>query len=287
MLKAEEQLTVARDVLVSELGHLGRSPSILGWLQPGWRDMLAYLVMRILVEAAGRTKARAEVLVAQIGTVVDWQVGFQTKDVGGRDESPAVRKRVERFRATPRRLFSGPWQVLLWDTLEIVPEQFGPEFDPRLFDLDKSLKYLASIRIDSMEDCLDAEEMLDQVRQPGRLVDFVNGNHMFVGNGSSSPRLAFEASPGGGTVGQPGCEHFDGHFPLQCWVEPFENHAHPTAADHIANFVATQFAERAGGRGLQEGKHLLQIFFWFGLSRVFRSSSVEIWVSDSYGNVVD
>ena len=97
----------------------------------------------------------------------------------------------------------------------------------------------------------------DEKRQPESLADFVDWDHVFVGYGCCRPRLAFETSPSRGAVGQPRREHFHGHRSLECRVETLEHHAHPTATDQIANFVASQFAELAFGRRLQKGERRL------------------------------
>ena len=130
LLNAQGRLREAGELLVTKNHRHDRSARIAGRLQAGGSDVLSYLVMRVLTAGDRLPKSRAEVLVARMGRVFGWEVGSQTTEVGGRDESPAIRKRVERFRASPRWLVSAPWQVLLWDTLEIPPDRFGEEGAP-------------------------------------------------------------------------------------------------------------------------------------------------------------
>ena len=85
--------------------------------------MLSYLIMRVLVEGACLTKGEAEVQVALMGVLFGWEVNYTAKDTAGRNDSSAIRKRIERFKASPRWAASGPWQMFLWDTLRIPPER--------------------------------------------------------------------------------------------------------------------------------------------------------------------
>ena len=155
LLEAREQLRKCSQTLVEELGQLDPVGRWIGRFQPEGDDLFSFLVMRILVEAVGLTKARAEVVVARMGDVFGWNVDYETRDSGGRDESPAIRKRVERFKNSGRWEVCAPWQVLLWDTLGVSPDRPGANAAPPISRLD--CKRLADLSrpIDSEERYMD------------------------------------------------------------------------------------------------------------------------------------
>ena len=70
----------------------------------------------------------------------------------------------------------------------------------------------------------------DEVRQPAKLIDRMDGHDVLVSDGRHGPRLAGEPAPRRRAVRQRGGEHLDRHRPVERRVACLEHHAHPTPA---------------------------------------------------------
>jgi hypothetical protein len=82
-----------------------------------------------------------------------------------------------------------------------------------------------------------------EVRQPLRLRDGVDGNHVLVDDGGRRLGLASEPLAGGAAGRQLRGQHLDRDDAVQRLVERLEHHRHAAPADHFEDFVVVEFAE--------------------------------------------
>ena len=88
------------------------------------------------------------------------------------------------------------------------------------------------------------DELHDQVRHRALVLDGVEGNDVFVGDGGRRPRLAGEPPQGGAAGRHRRSQRLDGHDPVQLFVQGPQHDAHAALADHLQDLVVPEPAER-------------------------------------------
>ena len=154
MLEAGQSVRGAQEALVDALGHRDPKTRPVRPYVPITLELFSYLVSRILVCSAGLTKARAEVQIARIGPLLGWRPSYQVAEGRERDDSSAVRHRIQRFQRSPRWPQSGSWQVLLWAAQGVPPERSAEGARPPLI-APAVLKDWCTMKLESRSDLLD------------------------------------------------------------------------------------------------------------------------------------
>ncbi len=106
--------------------------------------------------------------------------------------------------------------------------------------------------VDPVLERLAGDVLHDEVRQPARGVDGVDGDDVVVTDRRGGLALAGEPAAGRGARGQLGGEDLDRHEPIQRRVERLEDHTHPAAADDVDDLIRADPAEMGGVVGGSE-----------------------------------
>ena len=122
LLQARKKIQNCEMVLVVKLGHVDPAAGKIPQFLLAAEDLVLYLLMRILVKGSSLNQAKAEVQTARMARIFGFEVEYKTLETGGRWESPKVRARIKRFRDSPGWRRCSPWQILLLDTLGVVPD---------------------------------------------------------------------------------------------------------------------------------------------------------------------
>ncbi len=101
-------------------------------------------------------------------------------------------------------------------------------------------------RVEPLLERAAGDVLHDQVGQPAKLIDRMDGDDMFVPDRGCGPCLAGEPAPRRRRVRQRGGEDLDGHRAIERRVARLEHHAHPPLADHLEDLVSAKLAQQFG-----------------------------------------